>query len=232
MTFHNKTNRMVRLIMAQRQMELRPDEVVELEDIETCLITLTHDYSSTAMSEPEMACANEEDDHLLWWAGRQRPPMFSVALHCTYELSLPAGASVQIEQEVIRPVYECAYDRFVPVMEEGSYREVSCNVPERDAFTEQYVRAVMKFSKQMWKILTVLTIPLGVFLAVLSFLTRTLAGKIGAGVFLFLTAGAALLVYTIGHFLNKALENTNRAHILRCFDSNNILAYFHENHNE
>ena len=90
----------------------------------------------------------------------------------------------------------------------------------------------MRLSKQTWKILTVLTIPLGVFIAVLFFLTGTLAGKIVAGVLWFLTAGAAFLVYTIGHFINKALENTNRAHILRCFDSNNILAYFHENHNE
>lgn len=232
MTFHNKTNRMVRLIMAQRQMELRPDEVVELEDIETCLITLTHDYSSTAMSEQEMACANEEDDDLLWWAGKQKPPMFSVALHCTYELSLRAGACVQIVQEIIRPVYECAYDRFVPVMEEGSYREVSCSFPERDAFTEQYVRAVMRLSKQTWKILTVLTISLGVFIAVLFFLTGTLAGKIVAGVLWFLTAGAALLVYTIGHFLNKALENRQRVHISQHFSGPDILAYFHEKHNK
>lgn len=230
MTFHNKTNRMVRLIIAQRQMELRPDETVELEDFEMCLITLAHDYSSTAMSEQEMACADEDNDDLLWWAGRQKPPMFSVALHCTYELSLSAGACVQIEQEVIRPVYECAYDRCVPVMEEGSCREVSCSFPEREVFEEQYVRASLKFSKQVGKILTVLPIPLGVFLAVLVFLTGTLAGKIVAGVFLVLSAGATLLVRAIGEFIIKALENANRAHISRRFDSYNILAYFQENH--
>jgi hypothetical protein len=226
MTFNNKTDRSVFLCIGQDRMELKPEECVSVPWSETVLITLSHDYGSTAMQPHEITNSDVNDDDLLWLVGENKKAVFNVALNSTYELRVSEETDIEIQRECIRPIYTCSYDRLYPAVSDGVCREVSCCFPERMRFEKVYRATREKYYKQILNVLTIPCVLLGVFITILPFLTGTTAGRIGGVVFGILSAIAIFLLRLIGSGIVKYLCKLDCKTTFSQFESQKILSYF------
>lgn len=226
MTFNNKTDRSVFLCIGQDRVELKPEERVSVPWSETVLISLSHDYGSTAVQPHEITNSDVNDDDLRWLVGENKKAVFNIALNSTYELRVSEEADIEIQRERIRPIYTCSYDRLYPAVSDGVCREVSCCFPERMSFEHLYRTTREKYFKKILNVLTIPCVLLGVFITILPFLTGTKAGRIGGVVFGILAAIAILVLRLIGSAIVKLLCKLDCKTTFSQFESQKILSYF------
>lgn len=225
MIFSNKTKRTVYLSVGTERAALEPSGSISLKHQEVLLVTLSHDYGSTAMSEMEIISNEIDNSDLRWFAGHENKPVFYIVPDCAYEMRLPADAQVDICRETLRPSYACAYDRLYPVASAGTVREVSCLFSERQSFEKRYQKAMEKPKKTALNILLICVTVLGVLIALLACMARTVAGGIFAMVTVLITGIALLLLRLVGSVIITQLCKAECRILFSDFESDKIISY-------
>lgn len=222
MIFHNASNCAVFLHVQSSKIKLEPHENVTIDIANKVIVTLTHDYNSSAISKKEIAFDNMDDSLVSLIIAPHKKAYFNIVLDCVYEIQGSTNSEIYIKQEMIRPVYACSYDRLYPSINDGSIKEVSYTFSEREKFEEHYLSAISSNNQKIVVILTLILFLLSLPIVILTFLANIILGGVATVVIVL----GLLLIYFFGLLVVKLICKADCLAIFSNFESLKIIEYF------
>lgn len=222
MTFYNVTNSSVFLHNQSQKIKIEPNNSVNLDSLEKVIITLTHDYGSSAMSKKEIACDNADDSIVSLLIAPHKKPYFNVVLDCTYEVQCAQASAVYIKQETLRPVYTCSYDRLYPSVIDGTVREISHTFQERKEYEEHYQRAISGSNTKIINILLLLLAISSLPIIIISYLASFMIGL----VVMLVICVALFFIRFFGMLFSRMISKADCSSVFSNFESNVIIDFF------
>lgn len=222
MLFYNATDETVKLCIDSLEKELKAKESFGFECANEISFTLKHSYQSTALSKEEIRRDNADDSIISLAFSSYKKPYFNVVLDTHYVINANSDAIINIRKEIIRPVYECEYDRLYADVAGGAISKVNYGFIERETFKKYYYEAISEDKKTFISILLVLLCIVGLPLLLLLFAVNLVLGSIAALV----SVGLFISVKKIGEAILSAICKADRARIDSRFQSENIAKFF------
>lgn len=226
MKVYNSTDTSIYLYNDSIKTILKPNESVSIDCLGVVVIELKHDYSSTTMSEKEIARDHTDDSVMSLLILSHKEPYFNLVLDCKYEITCTKETEIIIRKEIIRPIYTCSYDRLYPFVTNGTVKEISHNFREKKEFENHYLHAISSSNRKVITILLIILTVLSLPILLICFLVNWIIGLvvlIGGSIVL-------LIVYFLGMLISKLLCKADCALVFSDFESGRIIDYFRQAH--
>lgn len=222
MIFQNTSDHKVIVCIDSKKIQLEPNERIELYCSDRITVKLSHSYSSSAMSEKEIALDDQDVSLVSLLTLSYKKPYFDIVLDSTYEMICKPDSTVYICQEKIRPSYACSYDRLYPFVEDGIVKDILYDFPEKKSYEKHYTQAVTASNR---KIITILLTVLSILCLPIALICFLVNWKIGIVITLIMCL-ILLFIRFLGILFSKLTCAADCFLVLSDFESDKIMNYF------
>lgn len=225
MIFCNETDNYVHLRVNDIDKTLAPNETSEICCSSPVTVSLTHSYVSTALSEKDIAYDDLDASLVSLVIAPHKKPYFDIVLDCVYQIEFEQETEVRIQNERIRPIYHCSYDRLYPLIEQGRVIEKTHTFKQKKEFEQHYLNAISRANRKIVTILLIILALICLPLVILFLKANLLVGCVTVVV----VSAILSFVGFIGNLICKLICKANCSLVYSDFESDRIIGHFSKN---
>ena len=222
MIFCNATDEEIRIIVEENSVALMAGEIFECSYTGEVKFILKHTYESSALPKKDIVRAESDDSVVSLLIASYQEPYFKVVLDSCCVAEVCENTRINILKEIVRPVYECSYDRLYVEVPDENLSEINYTFSERERFERYYNEAISENGEKtvsvIFTVLAVLALPLPILLLFVKWYIG-LAATVLTGV-LWLGARAVTL------YICRSVWQMRRRSVAAIFDIEKIAGYF------